>query len=76
MKRMRKALLFILCGLLLSGCGSIQIEVERTPTPDRGSTATVAALQFANRALATQIATLGATTVAPVGPQSSPETVR
>lgn len=70
------AALLTLAVLLLSGCGTIQIEVERTPTPDRGGTATVAALQSANKAMSTQIATLAATNDPGINISSDSETIR
>jgi WD40 repeat protein len=48
-----------LCLLLfLSACGTLEISVDRTPTPNLGATAVVGTLQAQNAQLATQNATL------------------
>lgn len=62
--------------LVLSACGTLEITVDRTPTPDLGATATLGALQDQNAQLATQIAVLnpptGTPTVMPP-PQPTPQ---
>jgi hypothetical protein len=52
-----------LCALLLSvlACGTLEISVDRTPTPDAVITGTVGALQAQNADLATKIAALNST---------------
>jgi hypothetical protein len=52
-----------LCALLLSvlACGTLEISVDRTPTPDVYSTGTLGALQAQNADLATKIAALNST---------------
>ncbi len=52
-----------ICALLLSmlACGTLQISVDRTPTPDVSSTGTLGALQAQNAELATRIAALDST---------------
>ena len=50
---------FLLLAFALAGCGTLQVEVERTPTPDL-STAVVAALEQQNQALNARVATLAA----------------
>ncbi|MBC7250871.1 MAG: PD40 domain-containing protein [Anaerolineae bacterium] len=50
--------LFTLCTLFfLIACGTLQVEIERTPTPDQAATATVSALATENARLATQVTT-------------------
>lgn len=51
--------------LVLSACGTLEITVDRTPTPDLGATATLGALQDQNAQLATQIAVLNPPTGTP-----------
>ena len=55
-----KRLITLFVGLLisLSACGTLEISVERTATPDFSGTATLGALQAQNALLATQNATL------------------
>ncbi len=48
----------VLLTILLSACGTLEVTVDRTPTPDLNATATMGALQAENAQLATQIATL------------------
>lgn len=52
-----------ICALMLSvlGCGTLEISVDRTPTPDVYSTGTLGALQAQNADLATKIAALNST---------------
>ncbi len=60
----------------LSACGTLEITVDRTPTPDLGATATLGVLQNQNAQLATQIATLNPPTAAPTvmpPPQPTPQ---
>lgn len=52
-------ILFLLLTFVLAGCGTLEVELERTPTPDL-STAVVAALEQQNQALNAQVATLAA----------------
>ncbi len=63
---MRKCTFLVLTLLLLSlpvACNSIlEVGIERTPTPDHGATATLAALATENARLATQVATLATPT--------------
>ncbi len=50
----------------LAACGGVlEVGVERTPTPDHSATATVVALATENARLATQVATLAASTPTP-----------
>ncbi len=44
--------------LLLSACGTLEVSVDRTPTPDAPATGTMAALQVQNAELATRVAEL------------------
>jgi hypothetical protein len=66
------------CVLLLSmlACGTLEISVERTPTPDVVATGTVGALQAQNAELSTRIATLnppvGISTPTPLVQPASP----
>ncbi len=73
---MRKFACASLCLLaaLLSGCGTLEITVDRTPTPDAGAIATIGVLQTQNAQLATAVATLaaGGGPVAPVPPTLTP----
>src|SRR5574341_2133572 len=57
MKHIVRTLLSLLL-LLLSACGTLEVTLDRTPTPDLEATATVGALKAQNEQLATQIATL------------------
>ncbi|MGA9350022.1 MAG: hypothetical protein WBW48_14635 [Anaerolineae bacterium] len=50
----------------LTACGTLEVSVERTPTPDQAATATVAALATENARLATQVATLAVPTSTPM----------
>jgi hypothetical protein len=68
--------LFLLLFLLgLSGCGTLAVEVERTPTPDL-RTATVAALEQENLALNARVATLAAPQGNVLTLESNSETIR
>jgi len=49
----------------LTACGTLEVGVEHTPTPDRAATATVSALATENARLATQVATLAVPTPTP-----------
>lgn len=49
----------------LTACGTLEIGVERTPTPDQAAMATVCALATENARLATQVATLAVSTSTP-----------
>jgi len=68
-KNLRKAsvawLVVALLSATLIACGTLEVSVERTPTPDHVATATVAALATENARLATQVATLAASTPTP-----------
>ena len=71
-------MIFGLFGLLLlslSACGTLEITVDRTPTPDVDATATLNALQTQNAQLAAQIATLNPAS-ASLTIDSSSETIR
>ncbi len=71
-----------ICALLLSllACGTLQITVDRTPTPDAAITGTVGALQSQNAELATKIAMLNQPTdpptpippTLPISPSATP----
>ncbi len=61
--------------LLLSACGTLEITVDRTATPDLNTTATVGALQTQNAQLATRIATLNPVSAA-LTMDSSSEAIR
>ncbi len=50
---------------MLTACGTLEVGVEHTPTPDRAATATVSALTTENVRLATQVATLAVPTYTP-----------
>ena len=50
---------------MLTACGTLEVGVEHTPTPDRAATATVSALATENARLATQVATLAVPTSTP-----------
>jgi len=50
---------------MLTACGTLEVGVEHTPTPDRAATATVSALTTENVRLATQVATLAVPTSTP-----------
>ena len=65
-----------LCLLLfLSACGTLEISVDRTPTPNLGATAVVGSLQAQNAQLATQNATLNPVSAA-LTMDSSSEIIR
>jgi|GEM_PF-541085 len=49
----------------LIACGTLEVGIEHTPTPDRAATATVSALATENARLATQVATLAVPTSTP-----------
>lgn len=54
---MSKLTPLLLASLLLVGCtGTLQVGIERTPTPDVAPAATIAALSAANNQLATRVA--------------------
>jgi Tol biopolymer transport system component len=58
-------LVVALLSATLIACGTLEVSVERTPTPDHAATATVAALATENAHLATQVTTLAASTPTP-----------
>ncbi len=65
---MMKRITQILYSLLLaftSACGTLEISVDRTPTPDIPATSTIAALQVQNAELATKVAELNQITPIP-----------
>jgi Tol biopolymer transport system component len=68
-KNLRKAgvawLVVALLSATLIACGTLEVSVERTLTPDHAATATVAAIATENAHLATQVATLAASTPTP-----------
>jgi Tol biopolymer transport system component len=68
-KNLRKAggawLVVALLSATLIACGTLEVSVERTPTPDHAATATVAALATENARLATQVATMAVPTPTP-----------
>lgn len=72
----RRWMLAVLLPLLLAGCGTLQVEVERTATPDPGGTATVTALELQNQMLNAQVATLAAPQDETLSPASDSETIR
>ena len=51
--------------LLLTACGTLEVSVDQTATPDAPSTGTVAALQIQNAELATKVALLNQVTAEP-----------
>jgi len=55
----------LLSSAALTACGTLEVGVEHTPTPDRAATATVSALATENARLATQVATLAVPTSTP-----------
>ncbi len=57
----------ILLSLLLAACGTVEVDVERSPTPDL-SAATISALATQNAQRAAQVATLTAPTPSPSRP--------
>ena len=59
--------LFLLAMLLLAGCvGTLEVGIERTPTPDLAPAATIAALSADNDRLATRVASQVTPTPAPL----------
>jgi len=56
---MLKKLLFLTTAIVLSACGTLQVSLDRTPTPDLAGTGTVQALQNQNARLGTAVASLG-----------------
>jgi Tol biopolymer transport system component len=58
-------LVVALLSATLIACGTLEVSVERTPTPDHAATAAVAALATENAHPATQVATLAASTPTP-----------
>jgi len=57
--------LLSLAAAALTACGTLEVGVEHTPTPDHAATATVSALATENASLATQVATLAVPTSTP-----------
>jgi Tol biopolymer transport system component len=55
----------VLLSSTLTACGTLEVGVEHTPTPDHAATATVSALATENAHLATQVATLAVPTSTP-----------
>ncbi len=55
---------------LLTACGTLEISVDRTPTPDVPATSTIAALQLQNAELATKVALLDQATPIPTAAPS------
>ena len=64
---MNPSVYICLCSLLLllSACGTLEVSVDHTATPDLAATGTVSALQVQNAQLATQIAMLNRATRVP-----------
>ncbi len=60
--------------LTMLACGTLQVTVDRTPTPDIPATSTVAALQVQNAELATKVALLNQVPANPVADIPSGET--
>ena len=62
--------------LFLSACGTLEVSLDRTPTPGQNPTAAIAALEQQNAELATQVATLSppTPTIMPA-PQPTPQDV-
>lgn len=58
MNNLVRTSLCIVLLLFISACGTLEISVDRTPTPDVAATGTVGALQNQNANLETQIATI------------------
>jgi Tol biopolymer transport system component len=58
-------LVIVLLSSTLTTCGTLELGVERTPTPDHAATATVSALATENARLTTQVATLAVPTSTP-----------
>jgi Tol biopolymer transport system component len=56
---------WLLLAALLAACGTLQVGIERTPTPDTRPLATITALAQENNRLATAIATLTTPSVSP-----------
>jgi hypothetical protein len=67
--------LFVIASLLLSACGTLEVSVYQTPTPDAAPQATMVALQQQNAALATAVVTL-APGARPLGPDSSSDDIK
>ena len=65
----------LLVSLSLSACGTLEIRVDRTPTPNVAVTATIGALQAQNAQLVNQMATLNPAS-ASLTMNSSSETIR
>jgi len=63
--RLRLSLFILVLVTLLVACGTLEVGVEHTPTPDWAATATVSALATENARLATQVATLAVPTSTP-----------
>ena len=59
----------VLLSSTLTACGTLEVGVERTPTPDHAATATVSALATENARLATQVASMAAPTPSPSPPR-------
>jgi WD40 repeat protein len=75
-KMQRLVVLFLfLISLLVVSCGTLEIGIERTATPDVVATNTMAAVATENAHLATQVATLSVT-LTPTSPLSGVELPR
>jgi hypothetical protein len=73
---MRRSLLVLLLHvLLIAACGTLEVTVDRTPTPDLGATFTIGTLLAKNAQLAAQVATLNPASM-PLTMDSSSETIR
>ncbi len=71
-------ILLLVLALLLAACGTLQVGIEHTATPDQPATATVAALATENARLSAQATALAATLTAtsiPPTPTPGPGTV-
>ena len=56
--RQLATLVLSLLPLLVVSCGTLEVTIERTATPDQMATSTMAAVATQNARLATQVATL------------------
>ncbi len=77
MNNLVRAIICIILLLFISACGTLEISVDHTPTPDVAATGTVGALQNQNADLKTQIAAISSpeaisTQAATVVPVTSP----
>ncbi len=70
MKKPTAVIILSLSLFFVLACGTLQVSLETTPTPDVGATSTVGALQTQNAELATRIAAVPA----PVFPTLAPAT--